>query len=1157
MKNSLRRITALCLVAVMIFAVIPFTANAAEWIPADYKNYVFDAEYYAAKYPEVVKAYGSSETALYNHFLEKGVAEGKKGSPTFSAKDFLYFHADLKEKFGTDYEAALLHYCSTRTPSTNYQTTSNKYFAGTFDAVISRDSDTANGAFNVGVSSTATSAAAGKYNVQAVAADITDTKQIWTFKFNAADNSYTITNKFTGTVLDVNGGSKNSGTNVSTYNSNGSAAQKWRLYERLPGQYVIAPVHASGFVVLDIGGSTANGTNVQTYKYNHTPAQLFNIQVLIPDAVKSTVFDYGYYAAKYPEVASKYGSTQEELYEHFTKFGLMEGKQGSPVFSARYYIDNNPTVKSSTGNHLTAALMHYYNTGRNTKGLKTAPSSFIADTFEATINHSGANINIGIAANATSASNNAWNVQTVNPSETDTKQVWTFKYNAADGSYRIINKAYPKAAIDTSGVAITNSTNIATYTNTGSDDAHRRWFLFDRGDGRYVISPAHSSGKVMDGAGGGKTAGKNIQLYTYNGTTAQIFTLSCYIPTAIKDVVFDVDFYRSEHYNNYDVYKLSNSELYKHFLTRGLFAGMQGSPVFDATYYLENNASVKAACGTNLYSAVMHYYNTGRNTKGFKTAPAADLGSKFEATINHTGASINVGIASNATNASNNAWNVQTVTSSNSDATQTWVFTRKPDGSYMITNKAHPNAALDVSGVAIANSTNIATYTNTGVDDLHRHWYLYERIPGCYVISPAHSSGKVVDIAGGYKSAGKNIQLYTYNHSTAQYYNLTILNHTETGNSVWYKTLTPDDKFTTPLYPSTADKHTLLSYEDVSIEEYKEIYKGFVDKGFEIYSDSVKGALYTTTFVDGEDFYHVYWSYNTRELRIVEAIGSADCLPAKDAIVSKGITPSITQLQSSYLNGMGYIVQLSDGSFIVVDGGYSDQHDGVYNKLVALNGGKKENIVIRAWLLTHAHNDHYECFVSFAQKYASAVTLELFMYCPETPEARRSGWGGILTWGEIYDYVNMFDGAKVLTVHTGMDLKFGDVNMEILFTADDLLMDYTPYDQNEMSVVSRFYTSSKKALVLADAGDEVARKLEYYYGSYLKSDICQAAHHGVEDFPLSTYNIIKAPTMFYPCSQALYDLNERANDVRDAIAASSYIKEILIHQHAHYTRPLK
>ena len=163
-------------------------------------------------------------------------------------------------------------------------------------------------------------------------------------------------------------------------------------------------------------------------------------------------------------------------------------------------------------------------------------------------------------------------------------------------------------------------------------------------------------------------------------------------------------------------------------------------------------------------------------------------------------------------------------------------------------------------------------------------------------------------------------------------------------------------------------------------------------------------------------------------------------------------------------------------------------------------------------------------------------------------------------WGGILDSVHKFHGTKVLTVHTGMDFRFGNINMEILYAPDDILTEYVPDNQNETSIVSRFYSDKVSALVLADAGNDVAAVLENNYGDYLKSDICQASHHGVEDFPLSTYNIIRAPIMMYPCSEELYSGAtgaKRFKDVREAIANSDYIKEILIHQYDYYTRPLK
>ena len=130
-----------------------------------------------------------------------------------------------------------------------------------------------------------------------------------------------------------------------------------------------------------------------------------------------------------------------------------------------------------------------------------------------------------------------------------------------------------------------------------------------------------------------------------------------------------------------------------------------------------------------------------------------------------------------------------------------------------------------------------------------------------------------------------------------------------------------------------------------------------------------------------------------------------------------------------------------------------------------------------------------------------------------------------------------------------MEFTFGNVKMEILTSTDDILIDYIPDDQNAMSIVSRFYTSATSALLLADTWAEIAQFYQVpYYGDYLKSDICQAAHHGVENYPLYMYNdIIRAPIMFYPCSRQLYNRKERNYEVRMGVKNSDYIKEILLH----------
>lgn len=74
MKNILKKslITALAIAA---FGSFSLSVCAAPKTMPD--GTVFDAEFYAATYPDVVQAFGTDEAALYNHYVAYGKAEGR------------------------------------------------------------------------------------------------------------------------------------------------------------------------------------------------------------------------------------------------------------------------------------------------------------------------------------------------------------------------------------------------------------------------------------------------------------------------------------------------------------------------------------------------------------------------------------------------------------------------------------------------------------------------------------------------------------------------------------------------------------------------------------------------------------------------------------------------------------------------------------------------------------------------------------------------------------------------------------------------------------------------------------------------------------------------------------------------------------------------
>jgi len=160
--------------------------------------------------------------------------------------------------------------------------------------------------------------------------------------------------------------------------------------------------------------------------------------------------------------------------------------------------------------------------------------------------------------------------------------------------------------------------------------------------------------------------------------------------------------------------------------------------------------------------------------------------------------------------------------------------------------------------------------------------------------------------------------------------------------------------------------------------------------------------------------------------------------------------------------------------------------------------------------------------------------------------------------------IQKYEGAKILYVHTGMTFSFCNVKMEILFAPEELYIADPRWgsglvniiDNNSSSVVSRVYTDNYSAIFLGDATNHVANRMLIYYGDYLKSDMCQAAHHGWESWPLIAYRHIQASIMWYPTTQECYEYTgkEDVYDIREALRNSPYTKEMIVHDKSRETR---
>lgn len=348
------------------------------------------------------------------------------------------------------------------------------------------------------------------------------------------------------------------------------------------------------------------------------------------------------------------------------------------------------------------------------------------------------------------------------------------------------------------------------------------------------------------------------------------------------------------------------------------------------------------------------------------------------------------------------------------------------------------------------------------------------------------------------------------------------------------------------------DESVLRTYADMSPEQFDLVCRYYEGQGYQVYSQSVKAGNHFATYVKDSAMAHIYLYTSRQELNIVTSDTAATTLPpAVPEVTSGTYETSVTQIKdAAHINGMGYVIQLADGSFIIYDGAYVEQHKRLYNTLVAMSEGLDE-IVIRAWVITHAHDDHYPTFGMFGKRYGTQVTLERLIIAPIAEEIAFDNYLNTT----VHEDLARYEGAELVYAHSGMEFTFCNLKMEVLFAADDVYRNQIPDNFNTTSLVTRLYDSQGYSmLVLGDATITSTTLMQEVYGDYLKSNICQVAHHGVEDVTLSFYETVQANILFYPCMQSLYDMEGRNSDVRKALETKPYTKEILIAGNDQYVR---
>lgn len=323
------------------------------------------------------------------------------------------------------------------------------------------------------------------------------------------------------------------------------------------------------------------------------------------------------------------------------------------------------------------------------------------------------------------------------------------------------------------------------------------------------------------------------------------------------------------------------------------------------------------------------------------------------------------------------------------------------------------------------------------------------------------------------------------------------------------------------VYDAGGSSYLLLS-QNSTVSAFEDYCRRLKDAGFALVAEnrmvSVRAATYLSdtavvnvTFGDAE---------GDRSLRVVVDARAETAIPPNAVEAEAPICQSeIIQLAPARVGWMCYAVRQSNGEFFVIDAGGNGATKYLHDTLLELNGGR--HVVISAILFTHFHCDHIGGFLDLMEKeeFRRDVTVKSVIHnFPQKQVLDTASPGdqrNLARWPNVL----RLSGATVYLARTGQKYRFGNVELEMLFTFEDLQPFPIFGDRtNPTSHIFSMTVDGQRFLMTGDACGEASRLVVLRYGDALSSDFVQLPHHGHGDGGTAPefYRSIRARWVLWP-----------------------------------------
>lgn len=286
--------------------------------PEEYSA-VFDAAYYADRYPDLKAAYGGDESALLQHFIQYGMAEGRQGSSQFDVYSYKNLYPDLRAAFGNNLKSYYMHYISSGKAEGRKATGVN---------TLQKPITTYNGIDYSAV-----------YDYNYYLKKHSDLAKIYT------NDDIGLLAHFVNCGMSEGRQAKDS-FDVFSYRNQ---------YQDLR---VVFGNNLKSYYMHYISNGKAEGRKATGVKSIQNPVTTYN------GVDYSAVYDYNFYIKKYGDLARIYTNDEVGLLAHFVNCGMSEGRQAKADFDVFSYRNQYQDLRLAFGKDLRSYYVHYMNSGK-------------------------------------------------------------------------------------------------------------------------------------------------------------------------------------------------------------------------------------------------------------------------------------------------------------------------------------------------------------------------------------------------------------------------------------------------------------------------------------------------------------------------------------------------------------------------------------------------------------------------------------------------------------------------------------------------------------------------------------------------------------------------------------------------------------------------